>query len=762
MTTKSKRLHELFINGFDDVVLPLRTISKSELSERLIWDYASELNASSFVVRSSAKDEDQEFSNAGKYLSIINVAREDLYHAALQVFSSYASSEHDDEVFIQAFLENVTRSGVVFTKDPNTGGNYFVINSVLGEDTTIVTSGYQNGRLEVVYRSQIAEKYNPVIERNQKLLNLVQRVLDFCGEVPLDIEFAETIEGIYLLQVRSLAVKSSKLEESRHTASLFQVQKLINEIQKKSPFLLGDTTYFGIMPDWNPAELIGVRPTQLSISLFKELITDGIWAYERKNLGYRNVRSFPLLVEFAGQPYIDVRASFNSLVPANLNDHTAEKLINHYLKTLRENPHLDDKVESEIVLSSYTFDLDSRLSKMPKQFSQEEKTDLKQNLIQITRGMVLSEQYGLKQILKKSEPLNQRFQQLISSSFSSESKIYWLIEDCKRHGTLPFAGAARLAFVATNMMNSLISVGVLKEYEVEEFYKSLNTVTGQMLTDWSLLPINGFVEKYGHLRPGTFDIRNPSYRDNIDLYFEEIKIQDFDDNLYSTCFSKLATKINHSSALDDLGISSIDFLTFVADAVKAREEIKFSYSRNISMVLDLIAEISRSLGMSTEDAANFKIDTFLEAYRKSLDLKEQLEKDAAVSIVEYEITSHTWLPPLILSSDDVLAFEVQGTHPNFVTQKSIQGDLFEITSGKTSLENKIILIERADPGFDWIFTKKIAGFITCYGGANSHMAVRAKELNIPAAVGVGLQIYQKLRLSRSVYLDCINKRIEMQ
>jgi hypothetical protein len=761
MTNKSRRLHELFINGFDDVVLPLRIISRSELSEKQLGRFASELNATRFVVRSSANDEDQEFSNAGKYLSIVDVEKDDLYVAAQKVFESYLNFDPDEQVFIQPFLKNVSRSGVVFTKDPNTGGNYLVINSVLGEDTTIVTSGYQNGRLEVIYRTQIMDMSNPVVERNQKLINLVTRVLNFYGDVPLDIEFAETTDGIYLLQVRPLAVKIGKLEGSCHTDALIQIQDLINEIQKRSPFLLGDTTYFGIMPDWNPAELIGVRPTQLSISLFKELITDGIWAYERKNLGYRNVRSFPLLVEFAGQPYIDVRASFNSLVPSNLNDDTAEKLINYYLKTLQENPHLDDKIESEIVLSAYTFDLDSKLSNMPGQFSREEKQDLKQSLIQITRGMILSEPYGLQQILKKSQPLNARFQQLISSSFSSESKIYWLIEDCKRHGTLPFAGAARLAFVATSMMNSLISVGVLEEEEVEDFYKSLNTVTGEMLSDWSSLSVHDFVEKYGHLRPGTFDIRNPSYKDNIDLYFEKAEMQDFDKNLHTNHFDRLETKINQSQALVDLGVSSIDFLTFVTNSIKAREEIKFSYSRNISVVLDLIAEVSSSLGISRDDAAHFKIDSFLDAYRKSLNLKEQLDQDVTKSILEYEITSHTSLPPLILSSDDIFAFYVQGSHPNFITQRSIHGDLIDVAAGKIGLESKIILIERADPGFDWIFTKKIAGFITCYGGANSHMAVRAKELNIPAAIGVGLQTYQKLQLSRSVYLDCINKRIEM-
>ncbi len=44
---------------------------------------------------------------------------------------------------------------------------------------------------------------------------------------------------------------------------------------------------FGVMPDWNPAEIIGLRPWPLSLSLYRELVTDAIWAYQRDNYGYR-------------------------------------------------------------------------------------------------------------------------------------------------------------------------------------------------------------------------------------------------------------------------------------------------------------------------------------------------------------------------------------------------------------------------------------------------------------------------------------------
>ena len=73
--------------------------------------------------------------------------------------------------------------------------------------------------------------------------------------------------------------------------------------------------------------------------------------------------------------------------------------------------------------------------------------------------------------------------------------------------------------------------------------------------------------------------------------------------------------------------------------------------------------------------------------------------------------------------------------PNFVTQKEVNAQV--ALHNDREVEGKIVLIKSADPGFDYLFAKNIAGLITCYGGANSHMAIRASELGLPAAIGVG-------------------------
>jgi phosphoenolpyruvate-protein kinase (PTS system EI component) len=75
------------------------------------------------------------------------------------------------------------------------------------------------------------------------------------------------------------------------------------------------------------------------------------------------------------------------------------------------------------------------------------------------------------------------------------------------------------------------------------------------------------------------------------------------------------------------------------------------------------------------------------------------------------------------------------------------------------IKNKIVLIESADPGFDWIFTCGIKGLVTAYGGANSHMAIRANELHIPAAIGVGEAFFKEIMKKKILTLDCLKRQI---
>mgnify|MGYP001250565453 CR=1 FL=1 len=97
--------------------------------------------------------------------------------------------------------------------------------------------------------------------------------------------------------------------------------------------------------DWNPAEMIGRAPRALSMSLYRRLITDDAWRVAREAMGYAVPIGQPLMVSLAGQPFIDVRLSFHSYLPASLPPSIAEKLVDVWIKRLCEKPELHDKVE---------------------------------------------------------------------------------------------------------------------------------------------------------------------------------------------------------------------------------------------------------------------------------------------------------------------------------------------------------------------------------------------------------------------------------
>jgi phosphoenolpyruvate-protein kinase (PTS system EI component) len=72
----------------------------------------------------------------------------------------------------------------------------------------------------------------------------------------------------------------------------------------------------------------------------------------------------------------------------------------------------------------------------------------------------------------------------------------------------------------------------------------------------------------------------------------------------------------------------------------------------------------------------------------------------------------------------------------------------------------VLLIPSADPGFDWIFSRGISGLVTMFGGVNSHMAIRAGELGLPAVIGSGEQLFRRWQSARLLCIDCANRQVQ--
>jgi len=314
------------------------------------------------AVRSSSKSEDAaDFSMAGAFESKLNVQlnKESILEAVELVISSYDIND-ENQVLIQPMVEDVAMSGVVMTHVLDDGSPYHVVNY---DDKTgltdTVTSGSTINKTVYIYNGVDKKDFDsPFL---LLVLDLIRSLQVTFPNIPLDIEFAiDNSMKIYLLQVRKITTvkkwKSNVIEQV--SDRMLFLKDYVGQLMHKRPNLYGERTLLGFMPDWNPAEMIGVVPHPLAMSLYRELITKRVWSIARGRMGYRKMPNVELMVSLFGRAYIDVRNSINSFLPEGISDSIAEKVVNAYISRLDKYPYLHDKIEFEVVHTAYDFDFD--------------------------------------------------------------------------------------------------------------------------------------------------------------------------------------------------------------------------------------------------------------------------------------------------------------------------------------------------------------------------------------------------------------------
>jgi len=725
------------------------------------------------IVRSSSKNEDgAELSNTGHFESVLNVPRENpekIAGAIEKVIASYKKNSANEEIFVQSQLKNISTAGVAFTSDIDTLAPYYVINYDESGSTDSVTG--RGGRFKTFVRF----KSSPTICSDKKLSKLIRSLkeLEELFVFPhLDVEFAfDKKNELYIFQVRRISrAEKEDLSSIDLEASLIKIHKKITKLSSLHPNLLGDHAVYGVMPDWNPAEIIGLKPKQLAGSLYKEMITDSIWAYQRDNYGYRNLRSHPLMLLFLGVPYIDVRVDFNSFIPKELDEKIAKKLVDYYLDKLIAKPAFHDKVEFEIVHSCFYFNLPEKLRNElgGRGFSDEEIEKVKTSLLSIT-NKVINFRTGLyKKDLAQIEILKEKYDSIVNSQLSAVDKIYWLVEDSKRYGTLPFAGIARSAFIATQFIRSFVELGVFTKDEHDLFTGSFRTITSDLHDDLAKyaekqISKEEFMEKYGHLRPGTYDILSRRYDEDFNNYFSVLKNKFVQRSEYHFT----STQIDHINGLicaHGLNTTAEQLIQFIRDSIEGREYAKFIFTRSLSKALSLIEELAVKYGVKREDLVYLDIKTVLNLYAALdyRDVKEIFDADITRNKLSYRYTKAVKLPNLIRKADDVYFFFIPPEEPNFITHKNVTAEVMKEEQLKEGeLLKKIVFIKSADPGYDFLFTRNIGGLVTQLGGANSHMAVRCAELGIPAIIGAGEHNFNSWIKAKVLEIDCLNRQVRI-
>ena len=717
------------------------------------------------ILRSSALNEDTtQGSKAGFYDSYVikknnfNTLEEKIN----KIIKKFKNKK--DQIIVQRYIKNPEFAGVIFTKDKTTNSPYFDINYDSSKKTDLITSGKNNPTMKSLLILKSAKK---VPAKFKKLIQISKNLEKIFNNDRLDIEFCIKNKDIFILQCRPLLGTKKIIDKKILDSIIVNLENKFENINQKNETLFGKKTILSNMSDWNPAEMIGKKPSQLALSLYSELITNSVWAEQRYKYGYKNVIPNKLMLNFAGTPYIDLRVDLNSFLPFDLDKNISEKLINFFLAKIKKNPEIHDKIEFELINTCFDFTL-SKKNELP--LSKNEKKKYFNSLKKLTNNILNPKKNILKNEIKKIQILNSKIAIIKKSKLSPIQKIHYLVSDCKKYGTLPFAGIARCAFIGKTILDSLKNIKLLTNEDIENFYLGINTVSKEINLDYYRSKKNNsyvqFLEKYGHVRPSTYSILTKNYRENYKTYFS--------DNGYYPKYNiskKLKLDKRKIKIIDNifkknkLKLDFMKFLNFTKLAIENREYSKLIFTKSIDEIFINLKTLSKKIKVDEKNLEHLDIDIILKSFHnvEQEKLKKIILRNININQKAYKFSQAIILPDVIDDSKNFTSFYNVNNKENYITNKNTFGEILELKKLRNfkAVSNKIVLIENADPGYDFLFSYKLKGLVTKYGGSNSHMAIRCMELGLPAIIGTGEKVYDRLSKSKKVFIDCNNKNFSI-
>ena len=375
----------------------------------------------------------------------------------------------------------------------------------------------------------------------------------------------------------------------------------------------------------------------------------------------------------------------------------------------------------------------------------------------------------LNQDKEKLNTFENKIKIVTNQNINSIQKIYYLSEITKNFGTLPFAGIARCAFISQRLLLDLKSNKLITEKEYENFFSSIPSVTNIFNNDYidlinKKISKKKFIDKYGHLRPSTYDINSLNYKEGYKKYFGKPNKKNNKSKKKNKKIFFTKHKIINKYLRKELGISFDQFKKFIIDSIYFREYSKLIFTKGVNLILETIIDLGKEINIPRNKLCyiDFKKILSFHSNLEASKLKKTLLDEIKKNEFEFEMTKLIKLPDVILDQNNIYEFHENLSKPNFITLNSTIGEIYEVKSKYTNkIKNKIILIKNADPGYDFIFNHEIKGLITQFGGANSHMAIRCLELNIPAIIGIGKHKFEEIKKNKQIIINCEKKFIKL-
>lgn len=766
-----KALEKIITKAFIEEMLIIVVEDYVKNKREVALNIGKKFKGAKIVVRSSSTNEDcYKKSNAGHYTSLLDVDSSNVtsvINAIDDVIASYSSDIDDisnQQVLIQHQAVDVAYSGVLFTYDIQGQRPYYLINYDDSGSTDSVTSGIGGKTLWIARNTRL----NELDVEWCNLLTAVNEIEELL-KIPLDIEFAINKKNeVIIFQVRPLVANFSKNKKASESFNVFydKINNLKNDYRNIKNIIDGNYMMFSDMAFWNPSEIIGTSPRTLDYSLYRFIITSKAWNEGLVPMGYRRLDD-ELMYKIGVKPYISLEYSFYSLIPAKLDEELAQKLVSFYSSRLKKDVTAHDKIEFEIVYSSYDFNTYLRTTELLDYgFSSSERKQIAEALKELTFNNVSN--YNEISVndtgdIKKLESIRKRIKDRYENCSNPQELIkviIELLENIRRFGTPQFTRQARMAFIARSFCSSLVASGWFVQEDIDNFMKGITTVSSDFEKDYQEysageMTRDDFNSKYGHLRSGTYDIRTDSYNQMVFRpvtgTYKPQKEKAIKTGLNEEILAKALLSI-------DFDITAKDFIHFMTTAIESREYFKFEFTKSLSLAIDLIQSLGKILNIDRNDLSWISVEDLEDCRRLGIKEIEAFLKNVIKQNQDYyNEYSNIILPDVILNETGISVIPVNKARPNFITSKKVEGEVVNLEhETDEDLMDKIVMIPKADPGYEWIFTKGIKGFITKYGGMASHMAIRCAEFEIPAAIGCGEKIYNYASGINYMELDCAN------
>lgn len=693
-------------------------------------------NEATFAVRSSAEQEDSaNASFAGMYITKLHIAGTvcDIWFAMQEVRASmvqkkevvshYANHRSVEignggmSVVVQRMI-NADMSGVVFSHNPTESDGYYSISISRGVGETIV-GGASNGRLIRIARGVQLERVKDTELR--KIVSAMRIIEQHFQSSSLDVEFAFQNGTLYILQCRPITTAQAEVKG-------LQEEKLIKRIDSINAFVetefQGDV--LGDMIDINPAELLGVKPTTLDISIFNYLFADCIVERVRRDMGYDPL-GIGLVRVVARKPYTSMCATAYSFRPFGIPDRIYERMVTVYRNTLVNNPALQSRVEFDLYAMSCGDKLElvmqeAELCDSDKRVVRNAFSNIDTVFLQVSQAQA-----------ETFDAFTADYEQRIASM--RDATLGTILEHVAA-GTEMFVRVARLAFYWKNRFEEMHP----KESLDELMAGCVHSTSAQLQADLiacrkEVMSREELVRQYGHLRPGQFSVFGESYADDPETYLfaqmeqaelVEIEKQDHD-------FSETAEFKN------------------VVVFMQARERMKFLFSHSLHIFSERLKLQLAQRSISQRSASSLSWSELCAWLGGSVSPKAGDEGELVVLLPDVIIPGQTDLA--IITFGEAL--------PSYVTNSIVKARVcvLERSGVKADVRGSLVLLPNADPGYDFLFHSGAVGIITKVGGPASHMCIRAIELQMPSCIGCGESMYQKLVSSPMAILNCNTRQI---